>query len=354
MDQTGILGNLTQLSVLEQILAYLHRNHLPLSAEALALHAGQIQAELGLAELPPDALKYIRQQEWNYREADVLEHYLKDSRIGIFFHPRFAPINVHSHHYFEIKYLLSGHAELLVEGRTLSLTAGDLVFLAPQVEHVVNIYDRESLLVNLVITPDAASSAFPRVYFSDNPLSSFFSAALPNHTGPSILLCRTGGDEAIRDLVLAAYHRRGGGGSVPGCLLLESITEQLLLEVLADHIRDFDCTESPSSLPDKLFPILGYIHDHCATASLEELSRVFSYSPAHLSRLIRQYTGKTFSTLLRSARLSQASRLLTVSDLPIQDVMLRTGYTGKAHFYRVFQEAFGMTPAQFRRQNTRP
>lgn len=353
MEQTGSLRELKQLNTLEQVLAYLYRNHLPLTAESLALHSGPIRAELNLSEIPPDVLEYIRQQEWNYRESDVQAQYLKSGRIGIFFHPRFAPISVHSHSYFEVKYLLSGSAELLAEGRTTSLTAGDLVFLAPGLEHVVSIYDDETLLVNLVITPDAAHSAFPRVYFSDNPLSSFFSSALPNHSGPSLLLCRAGTDAVIQRLILTAYHKRSSEGSIPACLLLESITEQFLLEVLDRHSSHFDHSEASPSLPEKLFPILSYIHDHCATANLEELSRVFNYTPAHLSRLIRQYTGKTFSSLLRTARLNQATRLLTFSDLPIQEIMLRTGYTGKAHFYRMFREAFGLTPAQFRRQNSR-
>lgn len=350
MNREYMVSDIKDLRPLEQVLAYLHRNHIPLGPDVLAVHLDQLKAELNMPNLPSEVYDYLDGRSWEYRESEIKSSYLKNNRIDLFLHPRYAPISIHSHSYFEVKYLLTGSATILAAGRSFPLKSGDLVFIAPEVEHMIDIYDNDTLLINIILTPDAVSSAFPRIYFSENPLSLFFTAALQGRPDRPFLLCHTDTDESLQHLVLAAYHKRSNPGSIPFYVLCESIIEHLLLEILASHTDDFEQTEPTASFPEILFPILGYINDHCASVSLTTLAQVFSYSPAHLSRLIKQYTGKSFSELLRSARLTQASVLLRASDLPIQEVILRTGYTGKAHFYRVFQEAYGMTPAQFRSQ----
>lgn len=350
MSNEHAVSNIMDLRPSEQVLAYLHQNNIPLTADALDAHREQIKADLNLSYIPSELSEHLTNGVWKYREADVTANILKHKRVDLFLHPRFAPVDIHSHSYFEIKYLLSGSANILVAGQSVAMEPGDLVFVSPKAEHMVAIYDADSLLINTIITPDAAASAFPRIYFSENPLSHFFNAALQGRNEQSHLICHAGTNDTVQRLILDAYYKRGHDGAVPSYLLCESIVEHLMLEVLASHSQDFELNDRLSTVPEKLFPILGYINDHCATVDLTTLSKVFNYSPAHLSRLIRQYTGKTYSELLRSARLTQASILLRSSDLSIQEIMLRTGYTGKAHFYRVFQEAYGMTPAQFRTQ----
>lgn len=350
MSNEHAVSNIRDLRPSEQVLAYLHQNNIPLTADALNAHMEQIKADLNMPYLPSELSDHLTDGVWEYRESDIAENVLKYKRVDLFLHPRFAPVDIHSHSYFEIKYLLSGSANILVAGQSVAMAPGDLVFVAPKAEHMVAIYDVDSLLINTIITPDAAASAFPRIYFSENPLSHFFNASLQGKNEQSYLICHAGSNDTVQRLILGAYYKCSRDGTVPSYLLCESIVEYLMLEILNSHSEDFELSGRLPPVPEKLFPILGYINDHCASVNLTTLAQVFSYSPAHLSRFIKQHTGKSFSELLRSARLTQASTLLRASDLSIQEIMLRTGYTGKAHFYRVFQETYGMTPAQFRTQ----
>lgn len=347
MDTTQ-LTSIKDLRPVEQVLAYLYQHNLPFTTDALHAYEEQIKAALHLTHLPAIVEENLSNGVLNYREDFISENILKHQRVELFLHPRFAPITAHAHSYFEIKYLLSGKATVAVAGQSISMEAGDFVFIAPNTEHMVAIYDAETLLINVIITADAAASAFPRIYFSENPISQFFTAFLQNSSDHPYLLCRTGTDEILYHMVTEAYQKRRTTGPVPACLFCESFLEHLMLELLSSHSEQFELPHALPPVPEKLFPILGYINDHCATVNLVTLSRVFNYSTAHLSRLIKQHTGKTFSSLLRSARLTQASFLLRSSDLSIQEIILRTGYTGKANFYRVFQDTFSMTPAQFR------
>ena len=94
--------------------------------------------------------------------------------------------------------------------------------------------------------------------------------------------------------------------------------------------------------------ILKYIELHYATLTLPELSAFFNYSERQLTRILKNYTGKTFSTLIQDIRLSRAAELLKQPTLPVTTVMEEIGYSNITHFYKIFEKRFHMTPAEYR------
>ena len=69
-----------------------------------------------------------------------------------------------------------------------------------------------------------------------------------------------------------------------------------------------------------------------------------------MSRFIKRNTGLSFSDLQRNVRLDMAAELLHNTDLPVSAIIAEVGYTGKSNFYRMFQEKFGVTPAEMRKK----
>ena len=67
-----------------------------------------------------------------------------------------------------------------------------------------------------------------------------------------------------------------------------------------------------------------------------------------MSRLIKEYTGKTYNELLKTKRLNQAAYLLTHSRLDIASIASEVGYDNRSYFYRIFKEKFDLTPKQYR------
>ena len=45
-----------------------------------------------------------------------------------------------------------------------------------------------------------------------------------------------------------------------------------------------------------------------------------------------------------------ACQLLAQTDLPVLEVIACTGYKNARYFYKIFREASGMTPAEYRRR----
>ena len=73
-------------------------------------------------------------------------------------------------------------------------------------------------------------------------------------------------------------------------------------------------------------------------------------SPGGLSRFLKQASGRTFTELVQSLRLSRAaSQLLAASDDRVLDIALTSGFGSLAQFNKCFKQRFHVTPAVYRR-----
>ena len=85
--------------------------------------------------------------------------------------------------------------------------------------------------------------------------------------------------------------------------------------------------------------------------SLTDVAARFYLSPYYLSRLFRRVTGQSIVDYINGRRIEAAQRLLETTDLSISAVAERTGFASAAHFRRVFHEAMGMGPLQYRKSH---
>ena len=85
--------------------------------------------------------------------------------------------------------------------------------------------------------------------------------------------------------------------------------------------------------------------------SLEGVAREVGRSPRHLSRLIRNLTGKTVMDWIDERRMEEARRLLLESDHTVETIAQRVGYHDTGYFRRRFRRAHGLSPAAWRRGN---
>lgn len=84
--------------------------------------------------------------------------------------------------------------------------------------------------------------------------------------------------------------------------------------------------------------------------SLVSLSGLLDVSPNHLSACIKKYAGETFINILIRKRMEAARELLTNSNLKIQDISQRCGYTDQHYFSYCFKKYCGESPNAMRRR----
>ncbi len=95
---------------------------------------------------------------------------------------------------------------------------------------------------------------------------------------------------------------------------------------------------------------LQYIDNHIQNASLEEVAIQINMSPSYLSRLIKEKSGKNFSTYLLEARMKKAAELLKSIKYKHYEIAFMVGYDNPKNFSRTFKQYYGMSPKEFRDQ----
>lgn len=77
-------------------------------------------------------------------------------------------------------------------------------------------------------------------------------------------------------------------------------------------------------------------------------------TPNYLSALFRQHVGKCFTDYVGEKRLALAKILLKDMTLGISDVSRRVGYDDPGYFARVFRQATGLSPRDWRQRHLTP
>lgn len=81
--------------------------------------------------------------------------------------------------------------------------------------------------------------------------------------------------------------------------------------------------------------------------SLEMCAAELDSSYTHLSRAFKQETGMRFVEYLNRQRINKAESLLIRGELPMKEIVERSGFRNYNYFFKVFKEITGMKPGEF-------
>ncbi|UQZ84176.1 HTH-type transcriptional regulator YesS [Paenibacillus konkukensis] len=97
--------------------------------------------------------------------------------------------------------------------------------------------------------------------------------------------------------------------------------------------------------------IRRYIEDNYANPdlSLNLISDQFNVNAKYSSQLFKEAYGMKFVDFLMNLRMEQAKRLLLQTELPLQDISEKVGYTHSISFGRTFKKVVGVTPGDYRK-----
>ena len=100
----------------------------------------------------------------------------------------------------------------------------------------------------------------------------------------------------------------------------------------------------------KVARAVRYIHEHFADViDVPYVATVAGLSRPGLNKAFRQHLGRTPGEELRRVRLKEGRRLLMETDLNLEQIAYKTGYSSANSFCIVFQRAFGHTPSKLRK-----
>ena len=87
---------------------------------------------------------------------------------------------------------------------------------------------------------------------------------------------------------------------------------------------------------------------------IRDLSAIARRSPAHFSRKFKLAVGESPHAYVVRRRLEKACYLMMTSVVSLSEIALSVGFSDQAHLCRLFRQAFGQSPANWRREHEIP
>ena len=100
----------------------------------------------------------------------------------------------------------------------------------------------------------------------------------------------------------------------------------------------------------RLRPTLDYITENCGEKIyIETLAEMISVSPDYFTKMFKESIGKTPIDYINTVRVNRALELLSVSDVPINEIAERSGFSNANYFHKIFKQYMNTSPLTYRK-----
>ncbi len=119
-------------------------------------------------------------------------------------------------------------------------------------------------------------------------------------------------------------------------------------ELCVNLSREIEDDNDDSYLKSKIEAYIEQNYDNCYL-SLNMLAEYISKSYNYVSKLFNDIFGMTFVHYLTNLRLEKAKQLLKTTDLTVEQIAIKTGYSSANQFIKTFKKYYDQTPGQYRK-----
>lgn len=260
-------------------------------------------------------------------------------------HTRFIHFPEHTHDYVEVVYMCAGQTTHIVNGKTVRLNQGDLLFMSQSVTHEVCEAGQGDVAVNLIVLPDFFKASLSDLGEEETPLRRFLVDCLcGGQGGAEYLHFDVSAIKPIQNLIENLLWNLLE--ETPNKRKMNQMTMTLLFLQLMSNTQTLVDPQEAATVQ-----VLSYLETNYVRGSLTEAAALLHYDLCWLSREIKRKTGKNYTQLVQEKRMAQAAFLLRNTDRNIDRIANAVGYENLGYFHRIFREYFGMSPRSYRVQN---
>ena len=151
--------------------------------------------------------------------------------------------------------------------------------------------------------------------------------------------------------LVAAAHAEMVAGFPSGRLFLDSVEQAMAVALVKGHaVRHRPVQIYRGGLGSaRLRRIKELVHAKTGDdLSLDEMAQSIGLSTAHFARMFRKSTGETPYQFVLRQRVERATAMLRAPDARVLDVAVACGFKTQQHFAKVFRDACGVSPTQYR------
>jgi len=262
---------------------------------------------------------------------------------------RFVHFPKHRHNYIEIVFMCSGQTTHIVNSTSkVVLQQGDLLFFNQHTFHEILPASLNDIAINFIVLPEFFDVAFQMIE-KDNVIGKFLVSTLCQEESEGQYLYFNAAEiipvqNLLENMVWSIINRQNNNNQI------NQYTMGLLFMQLLNRADLIDSGNIDQYENRLVFVTLKYIEDHYKDGTLTDLAAQLNQSVYKLSRLIQTATGDSFKGLLQQKRLNKSVQLLTETNLAVSDIINAVGYDNTSYFYRLFRQAYGVSPKEYRQR----
>lgn len=265
------------------------------------------------------------------KEKGIVYESLRDNNANIYYcanHSNYSTL--HFHRNIEFTYALEDRVKCTLNGKTIYLDEGDVLFIDSYDIHSINVGEEKKKIATFILPPPQSYQTLRHQIveskrFKSNVIKSSETAQMFISTLDSL-----GNSTFENELVKLGQIN----------LLLDKI-----LSVLEP------CERASKKGEEQFVKILQYIDEHFTEKiMLEDISKAFGYSTFYFSKLFNNYFGCNLTDYINMRRVRNVAYLITQEKIQLNDAIKQSGFISLPPFYRAFNKTFRMTPKEFIRE----
>ena len=251
----------------------------------------------------------------------------------------------HLHDFIELVYILKGECTHYINGIPYKASRGDMLFINYGETHSFDVHS-PMIAYNFLIKPEFISENL----VNSETVNDIFLALLPESSG-ELQKCKTScvrfsGEDRLDIERMSEKMYLEVRAEKPCYSLILNSYMKLILAMLIRKLLQNTGDDRPNILTSEILEYLdGNFTSPINAASLAE--HCF-YNPAYLGRVFKAVHGQSIKEYIRTKRMEYAMNLLKTTDLSIEEIYIKVGYSAKAQFYKNFKEYYGDSPKKFK------
>lgn len=272
--------------------------------------------------------------------------------------------HLHQHDYYELVFVLEGELYQIIEQQRHLYTAGSCCLLNRNVRHTEELSSNFRAIF-LAMSYDFLYDLFrpdQTCYFEiernraetslEKFLNSSFNSSTQNEKGYMDFILKKDLDwvrKNIHDIFEQISHH----------ILNPDVGSSLIIKGLFyKFLHLLDTSEYYRTTPIRLgseteailfSEITALVIKTRGRITRSELEKNLNYSGDHINKIVKKFTGLNIFDYGMTYCLNEAIKLLTETTLSISDIAVELHFSNRAHFYKLFQDTYGMTPKEYRK-----
>ena len=275
----------------------------------------------------------VKEVEWMNRQFFTISDYVDSSKhVSVAEKTIAGRTDMHVHEFFEIEIVVSGGGKHYINEVEHEITAGSVYLITPGTFH------------KLVCLPQLELIT---IMFDETVLSMLLIPELINRTSNFSLLMS--GEELaemntlarllIKSLESHDEYTNLFIGNLLNCMIVKIIRE-------SDRAGVGDGHEKNATLNN----VVRYLYKNFGeNPSLKKIALMSGYSPNYFSKIFSEFAGKGYTEFLNDLKVAHAKVLLSSDEKTVSEIAFYCGFSSLSNFYRVFREATGVAPLDYRK-----